>query len=206
MVVKNIIKDMLPSIWPMLLFISVVAITLRVTHLLKGSRKFSLHKEILSLIFILYILCLYYILMYQDVNYGGINLVPFKEMFRYSFGSYKFMKNVVGNVILFIPFGFFASYYLNEKKLSIILIVTAVITFCAEAIQYYIGRVFDIDDIILNVIGGICGYLLYVAINAIKNKLPRFMRSDAFINFLIITIVVLIVLYSFGYNVLGYLF
>ena len=206
MVVKNIIKDMLPSIWPMVLFISVVAITLRAAYLLKGSRKFVIHKEIMSLIFIIYILCLYYILTYQDINSGGVNLVPFKEMFRYSFGSYKFIKNGLGNIILFIPFGFFASYYLNGKRASLILIVTLIITTCAEGIQYYIGRVFDIDDIILNVIGGICGYLLYVALNAIKAKLPKFMRTDAFMNFLIIAIVIIIILYSFGINVFSYLF
>ena len=145
MVVKGIIDDMLPSIWPMVLFISVVVATLRCAYLFKGSRKFILHKEVLSLVFIIYILCLYYILTYQDINYGGINLVPFKEMFRYSFGSYKFIKNVVGNIVLFIPFGFFASYYLNTRKASTPVVVTLIVTFCAETIQYYIGRIFDID-------------------------------------------------------------
>ena len=90
MVVKNIIEEMLPNMWPMMLFISVVAITLRCFYLFKGSRKFILHKEIMSLVFIIYILGLYYILTYQDIGSGGINLVPFKEMFRYTFvNKYK---------------------------------------------------------------------------------------------------------------------
>ena len=55
MVVKNIIKDMLPNIWPMLAFVSVVAITLRVAYLLKSSKKIVIHKEIMSLIFVIYI-------------------------------------------------------------------------------------------------------------------------------------------------------
>ena len=50
MVVKNIIDEMLPSIWPMVAFISIVAITLRCAYLFKGSRKFILHKELLSLV------------------------------------------------------------------------------------------------------------------------------------------------------------
>ena len=204
MVVKNIIEEMLPSMWPMLLFISVVAITLRCFYLFKGSRKFVLHRELMSLVFIIYILCLYYILTYQDIGYGGVNLVPFKEMFRYSFGSYKFMKNIVGNILLFIPFGFFTSYYLNNKKTLPSLITALIVSACAEGIQYHIGRIFDVDDIILNVLGGFLGYLLYICLNAIKSRLPKFMRSDAFINFIIIVIVVLIILFSLNINIFSY--
>mgnify|MGYP002626780246 CR=1 FL=1 len=68
--------------------------------------------------------------------------------------------------------------------------VALIVSFSAEAIQYYIGRVFDIDDIILNVLGAFLGYLLFVALSAIKNRLPNFMKSDGFINFIVIVIVV----------------
>ena len=57
-------------------------------------------------------------------------------------------------------------------------------------------------NIILNVFGGFLGYLLFVAFSAIRGKLPRFMKSDGFLNFLVITIVVLIILYSMGINIL----
>ena len=83
MVVKSIIDDMLPNIWPLVLFISVVAITLRCAYLFRGSKKFVLHKELLSLVFIIYILCLYYVLTYQDINYGGVNLITFKDLSFY---------------------------------------------------------------------------------------------------------------------------
>lgn len=205
MVVKNIIDDMWPNIWPMITFISVIAITLRAFYLFKGNRKFVLHKEILSLVFIVYILCLYYILMGQDKGISGVNLVPFKEIFRYSYGSYKFMKNIVGNILLFIPFGFFVAYYLNTKKFSTMFIISLIVSSCTEVIQYHIGRVFDVDDIILNVFGALLGYLLYVGLMAIKGKLPKFMRSDAFINFMVIIVVILIILFSMGINIFSYL-
>lgn len=200
MVVKSIIDDMLPNIWPLVLFISVVAITLRCAYLFRGSKKFVLHKELLSLVFIIYILCLYYVLTYQDINYGGVNLIPFKEMTRYEIGSYKFMKNIVGNILLFVPFGFFASYYLNNKKASVITIVTLIVSGCAEGMQYYLGRVFDIDDIILNLVGGIVGFLIYVGLDAIKNKIKLF-KNDTILDILIIIILVLVMLYSFNINV-----
>lgn len=203
MVVREIIKDMLPSMWPLIVFISVVAISLRIAFL-KGNKKFILHKELMALIFIIYILCLYYVVTSQDINYGGINLIPFKEMFRYEIGSYKFIKNIVGNILLFIPYGFFSSYYLNNRKISTNVLLCLIATFCIESIQYYIGRVFDIDDIILNVLGGFIGCLLYVALTAIKSKLPKFMKSDSFLNFLFILILILGLIYGFNIDILSY--
>lgn len=204
MIVKEVIKDMLPSMWPLLVFVSIVAISLRIAFL-KGSKRFVLHKELMALVFILYILCLYSVVTYQDINYGGINLIPFKEMFRYEIGSYKFIKNIIGNILLFIPYGFFSSYYLNNKKISTNVVLCLIASLSIEIIQYHIGRVFDIDDIILNVLGGFIGCLLYVALNAIKNKLPKFMRSDAFLNFLFILIIILGIIYGFNINIFNYI-
>lgn len=204
MIVREIIKDMLPGMWPLLVFVSVVAISLRIAFL-KGTKKFVLHKELMALIFIIYILCLYYVVTAQDINYGGINLIPFKEMFRYELGSYKFIKNIVGNILLFVPYGFFSSYYLNNRKISTNVLLCLVATICIECIQYYIGRVFDIDDIILNVLGGFIGCLLYVALTAIKNKLPKFMKSDGFLNFLLIFILILGMIYGFNINIFSYI-
>jgi len=204
MIVKEVINDMLPSMWPLIVFVSVVAISLRLTFL-KGSRKFVLHRELMGLIFIIYILCLYYVVTAQDINYGGVNLIPFKEMFRYEIGSYKFMKNIIGNILLFLPYGFFSSYYLNNKKISTNVVLCLIASFSIECIQYYIGRVFDIDDVILNVLGGFCGCLLYVALTAIKGKLPKFMKSDGFLNFLFILVIVLGILFGFNINIFSYI-
>ena len=205
MVVKNIIDNVMPSIWPLVAFVLIVVISLRIAYLFNGSKKIVIYREILNLIFIIYILCLYHLLTYQNVGYSGINLVPFKEMFRYTFGSYKFMKNIVGNIIIFLPFGFFTSYYLNTKKWVSPVLITLIVSLGAEGIQYYIGRIFDVDDIILNVLGGFLGYLLFVAFSAVRGKLPKFMRSDGFLNFIVILIVLIIILFSVGINIFSYL-
>lgn len=205
MIVKGIIDDVFPSIWPLVAFVSVVAIALRGAYLFHGSKKVVIYKEILGLVFIIYILCLYHVLTYQNTGYGGVNLTPFKEMFRYTFGSQKFMKNIVGNIILFVPFGFFTSYYLNTKKALTPTIITLVISLCAEGIQYHIGRIFDVDDILLNVFGGFLGYLIFIGFSAIRSRLPKFMKSDGFLNFLVIAIIVIIILFAMGINIFSYL-
>ena len=205
MIVKDIINDVVPSIWPLVLFISVIYISLRGAYLFKGSRKVVIYKEILTLIFIIYILCLYHVLTVKNTGYGGINLTPFKEMFRYTFGSQKFIKNIVGNILLFIPFGFGTSYYLNSKKALPPVIITLIVSLCAEGIQYLTGRIFDVDDILLNIFGGFLGYLLYVAFSAIRSKLPNFIKSDGFLNFITILIAIIMVLFALGINIFSYL-
>jgi len=204
MIVKSLIEDIMPNVWPMVLIITVIVSSLRIAYLLNGNRKFCLHKEVLSLIFVVYILCLYHVVTFQDINYGVNNFVPFKEIFRYSIGSAKFFKNIIGNIALFIPFGFFSSYYLNNKKMITPAVVTLITSATIEVVQYYIGRVFDIDDIILNVLGGVLGFLLYVGFDAIRNRLPKFMKNDAFLNILIIIIIFLIIAYSFNLNIFGW--
>ena len=201
---KILLLDNVMNIWPMIVLITVIVSSFRIAYLIKYNKKFVFHRELLALIFMIYILCLYYVVTYQDVNYGGVNLVPFKEMFRYSFGSPKFVKNVVGNILMFLPFGFFVSYYLKANKVGYPLVLTLIVSLTIELVQLKIGRVFDIDDVILNVIGGFCGFLIYVALSAIESRLPKFMKRDSFINFIFILILCIILIYSFNIDVIGW--
>ena len=57
MIIKNLINEILPDIWPMVLIITVIVSSLRIAYLIKGNKKFSLYREFLNLKFIIYILC-----------------------------------------------------------------------------------------------------------------------------------------------------
>lgn len=203
--IRNVFMDVIPDIWPMLIIILVIIISLRIAYLIKKHKKFELHKEIIALIFIVYILCLFHVVTFQDNNYGISNFVPFKEIFRYEIGSDKFMKNVMGNILLFIPYGFLSSYYLHNKKFSVITVLTIITTLTIETVQYYIGRVFDIDDIILNLLGSIVGLLIFIGLDAIRNKVKIF-RNDTVLDILIIIILAIVIAYSFNINIFGMIF
>lgn len=198
--IKEAMMEVLPDVWPMLIIITVIISSLRITYLITKHKKFLLHKEIIYLLAVIYILCLFHVVTFQDINYGESNFVPFKEIFRYSIGSNKFIKNVLGNIILFIPFGFLSSYLLKNRKLGVITILTIIASGTIETVQYYIGRVFDIDDIILNLLGGITGFLIYIGIDAIRNKV-KVLKNDTVLDILIIIILVLAMIYSFNINV-----
>jgi len=197
---EKAMREVIGSSWPTLVVLLIIFIIMRVTVYLKGdSRKFILHEELFSLLFLTYLLLLFHLVTSQDIQaYTSTNLIPFREIFRYDVGTSGFYKQVIGNIILFIPFGFFVSSYCKIKNLGTITIVSLLSSLTIEVVQHFIGRSFDVDDIILNVVGGILGFLVYVCLNAIKNHLPKFLQRDWFLSLLSLAIIALIVLCFFG--------
>ncbi len=190
---KDILKNMLNTTWPIIVISMVVIISFRVTDILIKKEKIVLYKEILKLSFVLYILCLFQIVSREDVSYGGINIFPFKEMFRYDVGTYLFYKNILGNLLLFLPFGFFTGYFLNINRAYIIFILSVIASVSIEITQLYIGRVFDVDDIILNVVGALFGFFIYRLIYKFNSKIPDKFKKNWLLNIIIIVMIILVV-------------
>ena len=189
----NSITQILLDIWPSLLICCVIIISLRITYLIKNNIKFVFYKEILMLGFIMYVIALFEVVTFQDVSWSSSNFIPFKEMLRYDFGTKLFFKNVIGNMIMFIPFGFFTSYFLKLKKVYSVFLLTLLTSITIETTQLLIGRVFDIDDIILNVIGGLIVYLIFKIIYKIK-----FLKKEFIYNIIMIVVLIAIILYLLG--------
>ena len=154
------IQSVIDIAWPMVLISIVILVSLRVTYLIKTGKHLYLYKELLMLSFIIYILCLFQVVTFQDdVSWSTNNFIPFREIFRYKIGSRLFLKNILGNMLLFLPFGFFTSHYIKIEKPSTIFVLTFIASVSIESVQMAIGRVFDVDDIILNICGGFIGYI-----------------------------------------------
>lgn len=193
--IKNMVVGLFPDVWPVVIIITVIACSLRVAYLIKHRDGFCFYKELFMLIFILYVVCLFEVVTLQDDNYGLSNFIPFKEIFRYEIGSRLFIKNIIGNILLFLPYGYFASDYLRSKKMFLPCFLTLIVSITIEVVQLNIGRTFDVDDVILNTVGGMFGFLLYRLIENIKNKLPRFFKTEGFMNFFVILILILFIIY-----------
>ncbi len=194
-------KSIFMMTWPVVFISMIVLISLRLSYLYRNNIKVVLYKEIMLFFFAFYVLCLFQIVTSTDTSVsGGSNFIPFKEIMRYQLFSRLFIKNVVGNVLLFLPYGYFVGRYFSEKSkfLSFFLILLASIAI--ECTQVTIGRVFDVDDIILNVFGGMIGYLLYLFIDKIYNSLPKILKSNLFLNIIfsilfIIFVILLVMLF-----------
>lgn len=171
---SSTIIEILKQVLPTIVICLVIYCSLRVAYLFKNKIKFHFFNEIFLLIFIAYVMCLFYVVTYQDVSgIGAVNLTPFHEMLRYEFGSRLFVKNVVGNMLMFMPYGFFVSYFLKEKRTFVIVFLTLLVSGTIEYIQLRIGRVFDIDDIFLNLIGGMVGSFVYLFFVKVGRFLKR---------------------------------
>lgn len=188
---SNTIQGVVNFTWPMIIISVVILVSFRISYLLKNHERLVLYKELLMLSFVIYILCLFQVVTFQDdVTWSTNNFIPFREIFRYDVGSRLFFKNVIGNMIMFLPFGFFISYYLKSEKISLPILLTIIASTSIEIVQMCIGRVFDIDDIILNISGGMIGYLLYSILNKIGSRLPKILKAEWFLN--IISLIILI--------------
>ena len=178
--IKETFLEIIKDIWPMLVIITVIITSLRIAYLIKTGKKLSLYKDLLYLVFIIYILCLFHVVTFQDVNFGKSNFIPFKEMFRYELFSPKFIRNVMGNVLLFIPFGFFISYILKSRRLWYPVTLTLVVSTTIEIVQYYIG------------------------LDAISDRLPKALKRDGFLNFIVIILIIIVLIYVFNINILSF--
>jgi len=189
----NDLRFVMETTWPIVVITIIALESLRITYIIRNKKKFIVYEEILMLLFGIYILMFFEIVTYQDVISYGNNFIPFRELTRYSIGSNLFYKNVIGNIIIFMPYGFFASYYLrlDTKKIAALLIL--LVSFSIECVQLVIGRCFDVDDILLNLIGGMLGYYFFHVLEKITDKMAK--NTISTIAIVGIIFIMLIILY-----------
>ena len=192
---KGTIIQILNQTWPMIFICIVIIVSLRLGYIIRNKVKIKLYKELITLCFIVYFMCLFYIVTFQDVSWSGSNFVPFKEMFRYEFGSKPFIKNILGNVLLFMPYGIAVGYYTNTKKIRYSILLGLILSLSIETTQYLIGRVFDVDDIILNLIGCTLGFTFFTLFIDIWDKFPNKLKKEWVYNTFIIVLIGLIIIY-----------
>jgi glycopeptide antibiotics resistance protein len=129
-------------------------------------------------IFICYLLLLIKILLLSRVSplemfnsqrtlFRSINLIPFHSIMEYISGSSDTLRsfafgNVVGNIVIFIPLGIYLPLFKKDKSVLVNLLLIFIVSLFVEIIQGLLGiGVSDIDDIILNCLGGWIGILGY---------------------------------------------
>jgi glycopeptide antibiotics resistance protein len=99
------------------------------------------------------------------------NYIPFVSIYRFytSAPVYVWTRQLLGNIIMVMPFGFLLGV-ISKKGITFksVLIRTMIFSLSIEIAQILLGailggryKVTDIDDIILNTIGGVLGYLIF---------------------------------------------
>ncbi len=93
------------------------------------------------------------------------NFTLFKTIKMYINYSYKLnsFENLVGNVVVFVPFGFLLPYIQEKsRKLPVLLLNAFLFVLGIEVFQLFSAfGAFDVDDILLNCFGAVLGWILY---------------------------------------------
>ncbi|MCL2002767.1 MAG: VanZ family protein [Oscillospiraceae bacterium] len=175
------IMDMLPYMLLSLPFIAIWRIV--AVHLMKRkNRKTTTLHEVGLILFVLFIVGLasQTVIPKLVITQNGIgisdyylsaanqlNLIPFKvfpETYTALFINHHFnygLINFLGNIIMFMPIGFFVPLLWENISIKKATFIGFVASFTIEVLQIPFARGTDIDDLWLNTLGTILGFLVY---------------------------------------------
>lgn len=150
---------------------------------MKKSEKRSDRQVLVRLLFILYCVVMLWLLFGQrmegtkiNISLGlsreNLNLIPFETVRLYwrllqRGATEELLRhaiiNLVGNVVVFIPFGWFLPYIWQKMRYFFKTVLTATLYVCLVEVFQYITNLgsCDIDDLILNLAGVMLGYWIW---------------------------------------------
>ena len=152
--------------------------------MLKGTTK---RQKMGWVLFLLYLALLSYLMFFSEdfgrtnPNRGyAYNLAPFKEIMRFityyeTLGMKAVVVNLAGNVIAFMPFGFFMPVVSRRSRGPVRIIFLGFgFSLMLETIQlvYKVGS-FDVDDLILNTLGAAIGFFCYRRVQRFRVRLRQ---------------------------------
>lgn len=96
---------------------------------------------------------------------GTVNLVPLRTF------VYDLPYVILGNVVMLLPFGFCTTLLWRRFRWWKALLTGLCVSGLIELWQYFIGRSSDIDDLLLNSFGALCGFWLALVFRRILPKI-----------------------------------
>ena len=136
-----------------------------------------------KVLFLLYVgFLIYFLFLAEWYGRTGVseeyryNLELFREIKRFiiyrdQLGAFAVFANLAGNILIFVPYCFFISMASRPRGFFKTLFFSMGLSLCVEITQLF-SRVgsFDVDDILLNTVGGVVGYIIFLICNAIRRK------------------------------------
>lgn len=139
------------------------------------NRRKKFEKALTYAVFVCYVLLLVKILFVSRLSSAGIfsgyisrriNIIPFSTIMEYIRASGVISQfafaNIAGNIIMFVPLGVYLPFFKKDKRVVVNLLLIFAISLLVEILQWILAiGAADIDDIILNCLGGFIGILGY---------------------------------------------
>lgn len=107
--------------------------------------------------------------MYGQTKSDSIHLIPFATIIEaFQTNSLRsILRNIGGNFILLTPLGWFLAHFWNNMTVRKALIISFLVSLAIESTQLLMiftlnsTRIANVDDLILNTVGGVLGYYIY---------------------------------------------
>lgn len=139
-----------------------------------GVFKSNKEKVITYIVYAVYLMLLCWLVLFKFAvsvdlipHIRGINMIPF----HYDKASPVHMREVIFNIIVFVPAGVYFMTLFSKKNILLGVAGTAILSLLFEVVQYVFAiGASDITDLITNTIGGLCGMVLFWVICKITDK------------------------------------
>lgn len=147
-------------------------------------------------VFVLYLVLLSKLLLFSRApgSERSLNLVPFASISGYLFSGSAAVKrfaigNVLGNVVAFVPLGAVVPLLRRRTGLWTNLLLVVCASVAVEVVQGILGvGASDIDDVILNTLGGFLGILLFTLLRVLVRCWSRVITVMAVLSLLAVPI------------------
>ena len=147
-----------------------------------------MYKKIAKPLLIVYILFLLYLTIFsremmlfqyspEQIIYSYLNIpnwMPFDSIHLYiNANNYElFALNIIGNIVVFIPLTIFSCFI--YKKWYTNIFITLLLTWTIEVSQLLlICGSFDVDDVLLNLLGGCIGVIIFKFIQLVNSYIQK---------------------------------
>jgi glycopeptide antibiotics resistance protein len=171
------------------LLLPVMGITVIVALIINIKRKTGDARTLFWIVLIIYIFALIELFFFpipcypsefaaaREVSHPRLNYIPFVNILGAP--AFLIVRNLLGNILVFVPLGFFVPYMVKGKeKIGKSVLVVFLSAIFVELLQF-IGsflifqmawKIVDIDDIIMNTIGGLMGIVCYLLFRKVRAK------------------------------------
>ena len=151
---------------------------------------------VIWLVFVLYLVLLLKLLLFSrgPESQRSLNVIPFATISDYLSSDSAAVKrfsigNVLGNVVAFVPLGAFLPLVRRRIGTWTNLLVVVCASVAVEVVQGVFGLgAADVDDVILNTLGGLVGILFFSVLRRLLQRWNRLITVMAVLSVLAVPI------------------
>ena len=127
----------------------------------------AFHNLLLYSVFVLYLFVFVTFKFMRGTSSRTINMIPFHIIYNYLYSDDLIVRsftpgNMIGNIFLFVPLGIYITLFSRNKHMPGNVLKIIVFSILVESVQFiFKSGIADIDDVLLNTLGGFCGIIIY---------------------------------------------